>query len=295
MGYLFLFIALLAGSTKGYCGKKTSGYTTGFSGAILTNVVRMILCCIIGFVLILVGGELGALVLTRDMLVISAVSGISTAVFVVTWLVCARKSAFMMLDIFLMLGMLIPMIASSMLFQEMISPFQWLGILILFVAVLIMCSYNNSIKAKLTPSALLLLLLSGVSNGISSFSQKYFMKQIPDGSAAAFNLYTYVFAGLTLIIAYAIAQKTEKEAEKTDLKKIGGYVLVMAVCLFANSYFKTLAAGYLSAAILYPVSQGLGLIMAAFMSSVFFKEKLTLKAVVGIVVAFAALLIINFL
>ena len=70
---------------------------------------------------------------------------------------------------------------------------------------------------------------------------------------------------------------------------------MMALCLFANSYFKTLAAGYLSAVLLYPLNQGCALILSAFMSATLFKEKLTLKAVIGMITAFAGLLIINLL
>ena len=47
MGYLFLAISLLAGITKGYCGKKTSGYVNGYSGAMLANFVRMFFCIVI--------------------------------------------------------------------------------------------------------------------------------------------------------------------------------------------------------------------------------------------------------
>ena len=52
MGYLFLLIALLAGVTKGYCGKKTSGYTNSLRDATLANIIRMMLCILIGFILI---------------------------------------------------------------------------------------------------------------------------------------------------------------------------------------------------------------------------------------------------
>ena len=69
----------------------------------------------------------------------------------------------------------------------------------------------------------------------------------------------------------------------------------MALCLFANSYFKTLAAGYLNAVLLYPLNQGCALILSAIMSATLFQEKLTLKAVIGMVTAFAGLLIINLL
>lgn len=295
MGYAFLFAALLAGVTKGYCGKKTSGYTSGFRGAVFANCIRMLLCMVIGLGLILVSEDPGQLIPSGNMLLISAFSGITTAIFVVTWLVCVRKSAYMMLDIFLMLGVLIPLIASSLLFQEAVKPTQWIGVAVLIAAVVIMCSYHNTIKEKLTPGALILLLICGAASGLADFSQKLFVKLIPDGSAAVFNFYTYLFAAIVLLITFAATSKISSQSEKTDYKKIFGYILVMAICLFANSFFKTLAAGHLQAVVLYPLNQGCGLILSAVMSSLLFKEKLTVRAVIGILVAFMGLLIINLL
>lgn len=295
MGYLFLFIALFAGTAKGYCGKKTSGYAKGLGDAIFANIIRMLLCVLIGFVLLLVTGDLSSLIPNRNMLFISVLSGISTAVFVVTWLICVKKSAYMMLDIFLMLGVLIPLVASSFFFNEVIKLSQWLGIAVLFVAVVLICSYNNSIKAKLTPASFLLLIVCGAASGIADFSQKLFTKCIPDGSAAAFNFYTYLFAAFTLLIAYAVTHKTGDTPDRSSVKQIFGLILIMSVCLFVNSYFKTLASEHLGAVLLYPLNQGCALILSAVMAAALFKEKLTAKAIIGIITAFAGLLIVNLL
>lgn len=293
MGYLLLFIALFAGTAKGYCGKKTSNYTKGLGDAIFANIIRMLLCVLIGFVLLLVTGDLNSLIPSRNMLLICVLSGVSTAIFVVTWLISVKKSAYMMLDIFLMLGVLIPLVASSIFFNEVIKLSQWLGIAVLFAAVVLICSYNNSIKAKLTPASFILLIICGAANGIADFSQKLFMKCIPGGSAAAFNFYTYLFAALTLLIAFAVMRKTGKNPDKSNMKPILGLILIMSVCLFVNSYFKTLAAEHLGAVLLYPLNQGCALILSAVMAAVLFKEKLTVKAIIGIITAFAGLLIIN--
>ena len=295
MGYIFLIIALMAGVTKGYCGKKTSGYTNSFGDAILANCIRMLLCIVIGFVLILAGGDLARLVPSGQMLWLSALSGVFTAVFVVSWLIAVKKSAYMMLDIFLMLGVLIPLGASYLFFGEVIRATQWIGIGLVLVAVILMCSYNNTIKAKITLPSFLLLLLCGAASGIADFSQKLFMKQIPDGSAAVFNFYTYVFASLVLLILLAATRKKSGTAGNANIAKIFVYILIMAICLFANSFFKTLAAKYLSAVQLYPLNQGCGLILSTVMSAVLFKEKLTPKAIAGILIAFLGLLTINLL
>ena len=295
MGYLFLFIALFAGVIKGYCGKKTSGYTNSFSDAILANTIRMILCTVIGLVIILASEGFSVLKPSPEMILISALSGISTAIFVVSWLISVKKSAYMMLDIFLMFGVLIPLAASNVFFNEVIKPTQWLGIAVLLAAVVIMCSYNNSIKEKITLSSFALLIICGIASGIADFSQKVFTKCIPDGSAAVFNFYTYLFAAFILIIFYAVSCKTKLSNGNSDIKKIFRYILIMALCLFANSYFKTLASKHLSAVLLYPLNQGCALILSAIMASVLFKEKITPKAVIGILTAFIGLLIINLL
>ena len=295
MGYLFLTFSLLASTTKGYCGKMVSGHLSATKDSLMANIIRMPFCMIIGFVIVLFSGDLKQLVPSAKLLMVAALSGISTAIAVVTWLIAVKKSAYMMLDIALMLGVLIPTIAGSIFFGESIKMTQWLGIAVLFIAVMIMGSYNNSVKSKLTLPTFLILLTSGIANGITDFSQKLFVKSLPDISVSVFNFYTYAFAAVTLIITYLLIKPQETNAGKDVFRKVFGYVVIMAACLFINSYFKTLAANYLDAVLLYPLSQGAALILSTIMSAVFFKEKITPKCIIGLLTAFCGLLIINML
>lgn len=298
MGYLFLALALLAGSTKGYCGKKTSGFVREYKDAMFTNFVRMVLCILISFLLLALSGRLSLLAVDLNVVLITLLSGVTTSVFVVAWLLAVRRGAYMMLDVFLMLGVIVPLLLSEFLFDEKIHLNQWTGLLVLLVAVVIMCSYNNQIKEKMSLKSLGLLVLCGIANGLTDFSQKLYVKTVADSSAAVFNFYTYIFSALVLLVFYLGAKVTDKtgSSSETDvLRRVGGYVAVMSVCLFLNSYFKTMAAGILPSAILYPLSQGASLILSSFMSMLFFKEKLTAKCITGIALSFAGLLIINLL
>lgn len=299
MGYVFLASALIVGSVKGYCGKKTSGFVAEYKDAMLTNFIRMVMCIIIGFLMLVFSGTVSLLAVDVSVLLITLLSGVTTSVFVVAWLICVRRGAYMMLDVFLMLGVMVPLLLSSAMFDEKIKLTQWIGLAILFVAVLIMCSYNNQIKEKMSIASIALLVLCGVANGLTDFSQKLFVKTVPNGSAAVFNFYTYVFSAAVLLVFYLLArakgQKGQKGEELAVIKSVGLYVCVMSLCLFLNSYFKTLAAGILPSALLYPLSQGASLILSSFMSAFLFKERLTAKCITGIVVSFVGLLIINLL
>jgi drug/metabolite transporter (DMT)-like permease len=207
----------------------------------------------------------------------------------------------MMVEVFLLLGVIVPIVLCRILFAEAIGVWQMIGIAMLLVAVFIMCTYNKSIKGSLSPAALALLLLCGLSNGIADFSQKLFVRTRPEGSAAAFNFYTYVFAAVVLLIAYAVFRQIDKKGGLQPRKPIDVinpiwiYVLIMAVCLFANSFFKTRAAHYLDAVQLYPLNQGCSVVLSLLMSAVIFKEKVNAKCILGICLSFVSLLLINLL
>ena len=284
---------MIFGAVKGFCGKKMSGYTTNIYSAALINLLRMAVCVLISFCVVIMSGNINNLSVSEKLLAASALAGISTASFIVTWLLSVKKSAYMMLDVFLMLGTLVPIISGQFLFSEAITLRKIIGFVILVAAVLIMCSYNNSIKAKFTPATVILLILCGLSNGVTDLSQKIATKTIDGLSVEIFNFYTYVFAALALLIFLAfIPRKENMDNEKLTVAPII-YVLIMAGALTANSYFKTQAAFYLPSVELYPLSQGLSLILSTFMSTVFFKEKLKASAIIGITLAFIALMIIN--
>lgn len=299
MGYLFLSLALVAGVTKGYCGKKTGFAIETRSDSMIMNVLRMLLCIIIGFLLIAAQNDLQSLVPDGRMLAVTALSGAASAAFVVSWLLSVRSGAYMMVEVFLLVGVIVPIALCRIFFGEEIGVWQIVGIAVLLVAVFIMCTYNASLKGKMTAGAFLLLLLCGISNGLADFSQKLFVKLMPSGSAAAFNLYTYVFAAVALVLSYMIFRVidgrggAELRRPREVVKPIWGYVLVMAVCLFANSFFKTQAAQYLDAVQLYPLNQGCSVILSLLMSAIIFKEKINARCIVGICLSFVALIMIN--
>lgn len=299
MGYLFLSVALFAGATKGFCGKKISGATKTLSDASLVNFLRMAFCIIVGAILMMAGGDIPFLKISGDMLAVAALSGISTAIFVVSWIISVRSGAYVMLDVFLMLGVGVTVSCCHVFLGENIRLNQIIGFAILAVAAYIMCSYDVSLNGRMSVSKIALLILCGVSNGMTDFAQKLFVYRVDDGSTAEFNFYTYIFAAISLLIVFVFLKTRNAEwGEKKESILTGrviAFIAIMAICLFLNSYFKTLAAASLDSAVLYPVNQGAALILSLLMAAIFFKEKITVRCVVGISMAFVALLIINLL
>ncbi|MBO5453263.1 MAG: EamA family transporter [Clostridia bacterium] len=292
MGYLFLVIALIGGTAKAYCGKKTSTLINSVSEVMALNMLRMLLCIIIGGALaIFADGGIDAFKVDAQTLLISAMSGVFSAFFVITWIFAVRSGAYTMIEVSLTLGTIIPLVVCSVLFDEQVKFLQWIGFVVLVIAVFIMSSYNKSVVGKTTVFGNFVLVAAGICNGMADLSQKLFVRLKPDGINSVFNFYSYIVSFLVILIMFLTQKEKQKSLEKT--KGIAIYVIIMAVGLFVNSFFKVKAAGLIDAAKLYPLNQGAALLISAVMASVAFKEKITVKSAVGLVLAFIALCIIN--
>jgi len=267
MGYIYIMLALSAGLMKGFCGKKISGLVSSVKGTFYMNMLRMFLCIVVGFFIVMANGY-SAFKINLTTFMITAVSGISTAMFVVFWVFCVRRGAYVMIDVFLMLGGGLTIGLCKLFFNETVTVNQLLGFVLLVVASYIMCSYSSNIKGGFSLSSFLLLVVCGVFNGLTDFSQKWYIYSQPAGSVGVFNFYTYLFAAIVLLISFLIADKTEKEPNDGKSLKVFLVICVMAICLFANSYFKIMAA-------------------------IFFKEKITPKCIIGIIIALGAIIIMN--
>jgi drug/metabolite transporter (DMT)-like permease len=295
MGYIYLAIALLTNNIKGYCGKQMSRYSAKLNDTLLICFFRMLMCIGTSAIILAVTGGFFGLEITPKLIGYSAFSGISTAILVAAWLFAANSSGYMMLEVFQMLGVGVTILMSFVFYQEEITVRDIIGFCVLVFAAYLM---HAGTKIKPTFKTLAVVILCGLANGMTDFSQKAFIYSGLDTTTAQFQLCSYVFAAATLIALYT-AMTAGKKPEDNDggavaiLKKTWYFVLIMAVCLYGNSFFKTEAANYLSAAKLYTLSQGGTMAIGTLMSAFIFKEKLTLKSYASIAITFIGLLIIN--
>lgn len=292
MGYIFISLTLLAGLIKGFCGKKMSGLVSTLKGTFYMNMLRMLICVVVGFIIV-ASSSISAFKTDFKTLMITFVSGISTAMFVVSWIFCVRKGAYVMINVFLMLGGGLTVALCRFLFNEPVSIYQIMGFLLLVIASYVMCSYSSNIKGGFSLASFLLLVVCGTFNGLTDFSQKWFIYSNPQGNIGLFNFYTYLFAALVLMISFLVANKKEEGINDAKNSKVHYTVIILAVALFANSYFKTMSAKFIPSGILYPLTSGAGLVLSALMAAAFFKEKITRKCFIGIIIALCAIVIMN--
>lgn len=308
MGYLFVALALLSGGIKAFCGKKISGKTPTIKNAILTNFIRMLFCIVFGFLFVLAVDGVSALKMDTMAILLALGGSLATCIFLVSWLLAMRKNAYMTVEAFVLASMLVPVLLKLALYGEKVGVFQWIGLAILLFSVWLMSIYNNQTKGKLTAVGFALLLVVCLGNGLNSFTQNVFKTEFSMQSAAAFNFYVYVFSAALLGVTFlCIKEKPSVEAEG---EKVGKdltekeplfdkskllFIAIMAIFLFCNSYFITLANGYLPAVKLNPLLNVSALLVGLFISVVFFKEKLKTVSVIGVCLMVLGVIFINVL
>ena len=303
MGYLLLAIAIFFGVAKGFFGKKTGNFVNDATASIEVSMIRLAFC--VGFGALMLIPEItqngfGILRISGAVLLNTLLSGIANAAILALWLLIIRRGALVLVDVFGLLGVLVPLIYSSIFFDEPLRFNHLIGFALLAFAVWLLCSYNNTVKPKITPKLGFLLVIFALVCGAGDLSQKIFVMQTHGTIATSvFNFYTYLFAcGIlaTIFILLKLKCRNNGFSGKTPIKKrVLFYVFLMAVCLYLNLLFKTASANYMNASNIYPFYQGALMIVNCMAAALFFKEKIHFKSIAGIATGIAALCIINLL
>ena len=318
MAYLFLVIALICLSVKGYCGKKTSNDIKTSTDPLLFNLLRMLLCIAIGFVMILIDGASAQMGVESLMLWITLGAGAANAAFLIGWILAVQRIPLVTMDVSLTIGSILPAVLCLILFDEAISLPKMIGFAMILLATLVLSGYGRSAGRRPGVLGVALAVIATLGEGLSSFCQQLYKQYFTaEGSRfygvtyenSVFQFYTCVFAAAILLLAFAgLAaygyQKSEKMPKTqyvrglfASCKRPFPYIVVMAICLFAGNYLQTAATTVygMSSQVLYPVIKGGCLVTVNLTAMLFFNEKPTWRSITGSAIALGGAVLMSVL
>lgn len=318
MAYLFLIITLICLSVKGYCGKKTSTDIKLSTDPILFNLLRMLLCIGIGFLMILIDGAVTQMAVEPLMLVLTFCAGAANVAFLIGWILAVRRIPLVTMDVSLTIGSILPAVLCLILFDEAISIPKMIGFGLILLATVVLSGYGGSTGKKAGFLGVALAVIATLGEGLSSFCQQLYKQYFTVGGKrfcgvvyenSVYQFYVYVFAAALLLIIFAAVaivgyQKREKSEEThyvrglfASCKRPFPYIVVMAICLFAGNYLQTAAtATYgMSPQVLYPVLKGGCLVTVNLTAMLFFNEKPTRRSIAGSVIALGGAVLMSVL
>ncbi|MBO7762963.1 MAG: EamA family transporter [Clostridia bacterium] len=293
MPYLFLTLALVAGLTKGFAGKRVSRDVTTLYDGFTVNTLRTLFCAAIGLCVALYKVGIGGLALSPAALLVACISSLCMALFSISWLYAYKSEAYVFLSLITMLASVVTALLGHLVYGDALRPVRLVGFALLLPALYVMSLYNRRISGRITPRAAVTLLLGGLGAALSDFMQRVYTKE-GLGEASVFTFYTYflmLVPQLAVLAIYA-AKKAGRNPALLDRRHVSIFLL-MSVALYANVLFKTLAAGAIPATQMYPTLQAANLISSAILASLLFGERITRRSALGILIALAAILFMN--
>ncbi len=213
---------------------------------------------------------------------ISCATGVTLTISSICSLFAMHGSSIVLGALFGMAGLLVPTISGIFIFGQEVSLFQWGGMVCLFVSALLLASSSQKTNGKLTVKTLLLLFGSMLSNGSTMLLQTLYKAYVPQGSVSLYSFLQFAIPSVVLIIFFAFKSIQKPRTPVHFSKKLLIFTIITAVALFGISQISTIASATIPVAVLFPISDGGGAVISAIVAAVVYKEKLTVKSVIGI-------------
>lgn len=180
------------------------------------------------------------------------------------------------------MGIIIPMILSLVLWHEIPTLLQWLGIFMSMLAIAIINIKPDVFKGAQIKTSLLLFFIIG---GLGDFFNKFF--QVIVGANYSDLFLVVVFS--TALIASLYNTIKHKNINKLSV----AFGIAVGIPNMLTAFFLISALSMMNATVVFPLYSGGAIMLSMFWSMFAFNEKLKRKDVVSIVMIFIALVLIN--
>lgn len=174
------------------------------------------------------------------------------------------------------MGFTLPTLSGALLWSEVLSPLDWLGILCAASAVALSGFTSHTKKHTTDRSRLLPLVIAMVASGGLGIVQKMQQRSAVAEQTSAFLLIAFLLAAA---ISLTVACLTRKHTVVSDLPKRSLTAAVVGLFFGCCNRLNTSLSGRLDSAIFFP-TLNIGVILLSMVCGiVFFKEKLTKKEI----------------
>lgn len=190
-------------------------------------------------------------------------------------------------------GMILPCVMGYFFWSEELDFLSVIGIF-LAVTSIVMLKDSKSDKKRFEITGIMIGITIFLASGGIMIVQKLMGIYFADQSISAYNFYSFLIPFFILCFFVGYKEKENKEKNnKKDIKIVLICAIGSAVSLCIISFVMTTLAGSVPSIILFPLFNGLGIISVCVGSVFAFKEKLTTKKIIGLVLGICGLCLVS--
>lgn len=196
--------------------------------------------------------------------------------------VSVRRNGVVLSGIFMKLGLLVPMVVSIFVFNELPTPAQALGFCIA-VAAIILINLESSSSVLQSRAGLIALLLGG---GAADAMSKVYEEVGDPTLSAQFLLYTFLVA---LLLCVCLMLFKKQRPGKSEVF----FGLLIGIPNFFSARFLLAALNTVPAVIAYPTYSVATILLISLTGVLAFRERLSRRQWLAIAIILAALILLN--
>ena len=276
---------LLGGIIRKYYMAKGNGST---SSVFLFNAVGS---AVSALVLFFWGGVKSISIFT---LVMGVLFGVVVAVQAITNLKALELGPMSYTQTIISCSTLISALSGAMFFGEKLAWAHVLGMALMLVSFALAVDSKGEQK-KATFRWLLFCLASFLTSGAIGIMQKTHQSSEYKGEINEFLVISFIISFIFSIAVVIFAKKNDGKTEKTSSGKkmlllLIAFMVLNGVCVAVNHKLNLYLSGVMDSAVFFPIVNGGGLVTTTLAAVVIFREKLSLKQWIGVVVGIASVI-----
>ena len=306
--YGALILAQLATNVKQFTMKRCGQKTPGAFNSVCINLVRSVICLVVG-ALIWLFTDGNTTTLFGHIIIV--IAGLGTALNLFAWILSSRLVSLTLIECISMIGTLVlPLVIAPYAYAgDKVSLLQWIGCILIFVSVFLFMNKGEKTKKEGTLfQKIAVVAVCAIGATLAAIFKKLYTFHITEKGLGTIEYFTFIsfvamLAIFLIFFAFCYSKENQRVAEiktedgkpaKVELpyKKVWVYILMAAVALYANELF-TSYASQLPSAIFYPLSRGLVVLGSFLLDVIVFKDKVTVKKIIGLVVVAVAIVLVN--
>ena len=246
---------------------------------------------------------------SRFTILLALLFGLVTLIQQITNMQALEVGPFSYTSVIISLSTLIPTLSGVIIWNETISFVQIIGIVLMVACIVLSVDFSGNQK-KASLKWLGYCAAAFVCTGFIGIMQKWHQSSEHAGELDAFLVIAFLFSFLTSTVFFtvqsirrkkALAQNADEEnkddSAQVKKKSIVAFlpILIMVisgVCVAINNNLNLYLSGVMDSAVFFPIVNGGGLVLSLLAVIILFKEKLSLKQWIGIVVGIISVVLL---
>ncbi len=222
--------------------------------------------------------------------------GVVTLIQQITNLYALEKGPFSYTSVIISLSTLIPTLSGALFWNEKISVVQFVGIFLLVLCFVLSVNFKNSDK-KASLQWFFYCIAAFICTGLIGVMQKVHQSSEYKNELDGFLVIAFTFSFLCSGVLSLFMMKNRTDTVNSDKKSVVSVIpailmLLSGVFVALNNKFNLFLSGVMDSAVFFPVVNGGGLVLTSLSAVVIFREKLSLKRWIGIIIGILSVLLL---